>query len=33
MAVTRPASPFWRFCNENSLLLVVTILVLLALGG
>ena len=29
----RPASPFWRFLYENSLLLVVTVMVLLTLGG
>lgn len=33
MAIHRPASPFWRFCYENSLLLVFTLLMLLALGG
>ncbi|HEX8505409.1 MAG TPA: DUF6766 family protein [Hymenobacter sp.] len=33
MAIQRPASPFWRFCYENSLLLVVTALVVLALIG
>jgi hypothetical protein len=33
MAINRPASPFWRFCYENSLLLVVGLLVLLTLGG
>jgi len=33
MTITRPASPFWRFCYENSLLLVVTLLVLLTLSG
>ncbi|WP_046243973.1 DUF6766 family protein [Hymenobacter terrenus] len=33
MAINRPASPFWRFCYENSLLLLVGLLVLLTLGG
>lgn len=33
MAITRPASPFWRFCYENSLILVVTTLILLSLAG
>ena len=33
MAIHRPASPFWRFCYENSLLLVVTVLVVLTMGG
>ena len=33
MTINRPASPFWRFCYENSLVLVVTSLVLLTLVG
>ncbi|MBF9236111.1 hypothetical protein I2I05_01765 [Hymenobacter sp. BT683] len=33
MTIPRPASPFWRFCYENSLLLVVGLLILLSLGG
>ena len=33
MTVQRPASPFWRFCYENSLLLVVALLVLLSMVG
>lgn len=33
MAINRPASPLWRFCYENSLLLVVGLLVLLTLVG
>ncbi|HEX8328854.1 MAG TPA: DUF6766 family protein [Hymenobacter sp.] len=33
MAIQRPASPFWRFCYENSLILVVTTMTLLALVG
>ena len=33
MAIKRPDSPFWRFCYENSLLLVVGLLVVLILVG
>jgi hypothetical protein len=33
MAIKRPDSPFWRFCYENSLLLVVGLLVVLILIG
>ncbi|MDB5235869.1 MAG: hypothetical protein JWR44_2862 [Hymenobacter sp.] len=33
MTINRPASPFLRFLYENSLLLVVTIMVVLTLGG
>ncbi|ALW84267.1 hypothetical protein AUC43_03630 [Hymenobacter sedentarius] len=33
MTIKRPASPFWRFCYENGLLLVVSLLVLLTLTG
>ena len=33
MTINRLASPFWRFCYENSLLLVVGLLVLLTLAG
>lgn len=33
MTINRPASPFWRFCYENSLLLVVAGLTVLTLGG
>jgi hypothetical protein len=33
MTIKRPASPFWRFCYENSLLLVVAVMVVLTLGG
>ena len=33
MTIKRSASPFWRFCYENSLLLVVTVLVVLAMIG
>ena len=33
MTIKRPASPFWRFCYENSLLLLVGLMVLLTLGG
>ncbi|MBF9221555.1 DUF6766 family protein [Hymenobacter ruricola] len=33
MTIQRPASPFWRFIYENSLLLVITAMVVLTLGG
>ena len=33
MTMKRPDSPFWRFLYENSLLLVVTVMILLALAG
>ena len=33
MAIKRPASPFWRFCYENGLLLVVSLMVVLTLTG
>ncbi|WP_201986750.1 DUF6766 family protein [Hymenobacter rubidus] len=33
MTIQRPASPFWRFLYENSLLLVIAGLVLLSLAG
>lgn len=33
MAITRPASPFWRFLYENSLILVILLLTLGTLGG
>jgi hypothetical protein len=33
MTIKRPASPFWRFLYENSLLLVITVMVVLTLAG
>lgn len=33
MTINRPASAFWRFCYENSLLLVVGLFVVLTLAG
>jgi hypothetical protein len=33
MAITRPKSPVWRFLYENSLILVVTVLILGTLAG
>ncbi|MBJ6107806.1 hypothetical protein JAO73_02205 [Hymenobacter sp. BT523] len=33
MTIQRPASPFWRFLYENSLLLVIVTMTLLTLGG
>jgi hypothetical protein len=33
MAITRPASPFWRFLYENSLIIVILLLTLGTLSG
>ena len=33
MTIKRPTSPFWRFLYENSLLLVITTMTVLTLGG